>query len=393
MELIFLILKIFFWIIVAFVVLALFLPPDRIRELLQRFFLIVQGPADMLRQGSQTVLQNSWVTMQSAAHSVGISGEHWIQRLVGGIVISAAALLGLFVGTLNLMVVIGGVFGTAADKVIDNLPLSLETLTAIELGVAAFVFGFLLLDTLDITHTTKFYSGSNLKSWLKYLLRILFVLLTLYSIYLFTSSGIVRTESIFSQAEAKISVSQTSNETNNDIIFFPKSQTNNISPSEIDHSANEEITISSEAYKSAANHLMIGIPIISVTSGIFAGVALIVFIAMLITFPLFLTIAIIAGIGWLIAVFVIRMIDLIYNFVLALVNFFTELGEPIRQRFTDQTIISDNNNATEQDFEDYSVDQQQNQQEHREQNPYQSQPVQQDHLYLTDDLNWNPLKK
>lgn len=430
METINLILKIFVWAAVAITVLALVSPPERIRELLQRFFLFVQGPADMLRQGCRTVLQNSWAAMQQAAHSVGISGEHWVQRIVGGILISAAAILGLFVGTLNLMVVIGGVFGSAADTVVEHLPLSLETLTAIELGVAAFVFGFLLLDTLDITHTTKFYSGSNLKPWLKNSFSMIFVLGAIYSIYLFASSGIVRTESIFPQAEAGASVPKASNETTTGAIYLPNSQTSHIATSEINLGINEEATPVSEAYESAASGLMIGIPLVSVASGIFAGVALIVLASMVVTFPLFLAIGSIFGIGWSIAAFAVRMIDLLYNFVLAFVNFFAELGQSIRRLVTNRTLVSDNGgiNATElppqpdtsnshempadgggqpainqtqptnnrttpaQNSDGSTVDPLQNQQGPGDQNSQQGQQAQQEPLYRSDDPNWNPLQ-
>jgi len=119
-------------------------------------------------------------------------------------------------------------------------------------------------------------------------------------------------------------------------VYVPNSTGSEPNASSIDPNEEEATHAISDTYKSAASHIMLGIPLVSVTSGIFSGVALIVLVAMLLTLVLFAPIASVAGIGWVIAMFAVRMIDLFYNFALAFVNFFAALGDSIRQRFFDR---------------------------------------------------------
>lgn len=313
--------------------------PGVLRQFPQRAFLIVHGILDVVRRGCQSVVRTAYSLLKTAAHSVGISGEHWVQRIVGAIVLSVATVIALFVGFLNIMVSLGGVIGSAAVTILHYLPFSIEEYTALELIFAAVIFGILLLDVLGITHLTKFYSSSYLDKVPRYFLGSLFLIGVLFTAYLFALSGIVRSEVLHAQQGNQSAAMGSHQEIDVPHIYSPDNTNRQDEPFLNEYHREGAISMSDEFVR-VSRIMLWGIPLVCVVSGIFSAVGLIPFLGMLITFPLFLLLVIPTGIIYLVTHFLINALDYIYSFILTIYSALTNLGHSIRQLFSKNSTTS-----------------------------------------------------
>jgi hypothetical protein len=303
---------------------------NHICDILESFMVVIGGPFFFISKFCWGALMKSWTILKHALTSAGISGNHWIQRFVGAIMISIVSLLGVTVGVLNLIIPIEGLFGIETDSILESLPISIEILTAIELAAAGFIFGFLLLDILGITHVLKFYTKEHLTPRMRSTFTILFLLGTIYSIYLFAVSGVIRIETVHvaedvASEQLDISDLQIESVTADSLDQVPNLEL----PYNFDQGTD---TMGSEGYMKASNKLLIGIPIVSITSGILAGVALIPAFALLILIPLFLCVSLLLGIILIVSVITSQTIYLATDFLCCCTINFEEIGESIRQK-------------------------------------------------------------
>lgn len=353
---------IFYNILIIFSIVALILivagiiaSPERLREFPQRAFLIIHGIGDLIRRGCQTVLRTLYTHVKNAAHSVGISGENWVQRIVGAILLTIATIIALFVGFLNVMVSLGGVIGSASVTIIDHLPLSIEEYTAVELVVAAVIFGILLLDIIGITHLTKFYSPRNLETIPRYFLGAIFLIGAVFTVYLFAMSGVVRSEALHAAVGNNSVSSEIYSDVDDSYIYSPNDVNGpeEVRANEYENSINN---LMSDEFVKTSRILLWGIPLVCVVSGIFSAVGLIPFLGMMLSIPLFLIFAIPAGMGYIISHILLTALDYIYSFILLIYSGFVSLGYSIRQLFskdnTSSNLINEPSSATNEEETD-----------------------------------------
>ena len=337
---------------VAFV-LSVMAPQDAVQAFLENLMVFIQAPAAMLRDGAAAVLRRVWSWTQAAARSVGIEGPHWVQRLVGAAIIPAVSLLGIVVGTLNLMAIVGGIFGSAADAVLNAIPVPLELLTAAELMSAALLFGMLWLDTLGITHMTGYFAFEDDTSteaqqgtgqgeddrpgnipWAKYTFAGIFALGTILSISLFGVSGMMRDALLFSGTEPALAAGGPSPPASPDGAIYEPGASPAYDAGAASDDAYDSGSLaaapSSGRYEEMAGILLVAIPLISVTAGVFAGVGFISAGALLLVVPVLLLVGGIMGPIWVTGYFLARMVDLLYNLMLTIFGIFGGLGAALR---------------------------------------------------------------
>lgn len=402
---------------IAVLLLTIMASAESVRDLLAWIFRSIQTPFEMFRDGSRVVLSKAWGYVKLAAGSLGISGEHWVQRLVGSILLAIAAALGLFVGTLGVIAGFEGPFGDSESSITEYLPVPVEVLMAIELAVSIFAFAFLLFDVLGVTHLTKFYSPEFLSTkpkWLKHILSAIFLVGTLSSIYLFAVSGLMRWSALFPGNTSGNAIASTTLDANEQLIYDPnESQAHeSLKQSDIATTASYEDNDTSE-YAASVKDIMVGIPTISGFSGAFAGVGLITTAGIVLVAPVFLITSVFFGIFWLIGHAGMQLVTVIYNTVLRFFDMFINIGDSIRRRLLGNRVAQvepsqpqgQDNTAqhtqpqqvpVEEPIERQNIANENSTQEtddnnaheagHTEENSPQPEP-----LYSQQDLNWNPL--
>jgi hypothetical protein len=149
--------------------------------------------------------------------------------------------------------------------------------------------------------------------------------------------------------------------------------------------------------------VMTGIPVTSSLAGLFSGVAYIPAAAMILTVPLWLAVSAPVSVFWLILRLATIILDVVYNFILAIVNVFIPIGHRIGQMMgvhvdaAPEAPTTDDRHITPGPP---PVNPRPN--EHQNIDPnHADDPPPDDHaqppdgptnLYEPDDPNWNPLK-
>lgn len=309
---------------------GIFMPVSQLRAGLEHALnLVAGGLVDPVRQASRTVLQVARRWMRTAARSVGICGEHYIQRSAGMILLAGAGILGLVVGFLNLAPMVGGLLGEGAETIMNLLPIPLETLMAAELLVAPFVFGILILDLAGWTHLTKFYGRDHLTNpWHRGVQAIILLAGFTFSIYLLSLSGPMRVELLEQTNTATETVETGDFDTG---ITVPGS-----SPSgselggETLQSTTPEVEMSeAPSLPQGTSLLLTGLPVVAAVTSVYTVTLVAAALGMLLTVPLFLAVAIPTGIVWGLASLAYGLFNVLYNFLLWLVNVAGGLGRSL----------------------------------------------------------------
>ncbi|MBI5410304.1 MAG: hypothetical protein HZA14_13155 [Nitrospirae bacterium] len=209
--------------------------------------------------------------------------------------------------------------GEEGETILEYLPVSLETLMAIELAATVVLSGMLLMDLLNVTHTTKFFSPETLPKALKYIFISIISGLLVFSIYLFALGGSIRAAALLSDGGDVTSVETVQS----GIITTPDSTDHLKIPVQEEENQDEF----PEEYTSGLKMLLIGIPAVSSVSGIFGAIGLLPFLSMLsigiIAVPLF----VICGGLWIVGQLLMRYVTLFYNFALSVLDIFIGIGE------------------------------------------------------------------
>jgi hypothetical protein len=137
----------------AATILAMFNEPQRVRELLVEIPIeLIRRPLTLILHATDHVITSARDILKRTAASVGISGEHAIQRIVGGILLTGTSCISFYVDYLLAKETFSGIFGTHSN----SFGLGIESMAAISLIGSLFVFGLLLFDTIRVTHATIF---------------------------------------------------------------------------------------------------------------------------------------------------------------------------------------------------------------------------------------------
>lgn len=288
------------------------LPSEAVRGVLERLLLVVQGIADLGRRGSETVLERAYAGLQSVFRSVGLTGEHFGQRLFGTIFVTGSGLLGLLVGALSLAGAFAGLFGSAGHWA-EGLPFS--ELLALELTVGALLVGTLLLDLLGVTRWS-IYGRESFGPRVRNLLAGLCLFLACGSLYLFYLAGALRAEALFVDTPQH-GVSHASE-------FIVRAAPDRSTPP----TTGEPATPLAPEIATKAKLLLVGIPLLGMISSLLAGPVLISGLGLAIAAGVFLLIGAAFGSLWAVATLIIRLTDLGYNLLLAVAAVFSQPPGP-----------------------------------------------------------------
>ena len=311
---------------------------ETVRGLIDRFFMIFLSIPEMLRNGSFFVFRSLWEYCREAARSTGVNGEHRIQRIVGAILITLFTLISILVSILVLAITLEAPFGSENQELVSMLPVSPETLIAVELVFAGILFGIFLLDILKVTHVTKFYSPDHLPAVLTYIFAGIFTIGILGSAYILMMGGNIRVESFFNSKAQALPAYQVDVPSNDgQIINRPNDQINpaemqrqGLIPEEADV---QDIPVEySPEYRKALSRLLIGTPLISFFAGLFGAVGLLPFCGLLISGLSFIPALVILGPFWAIGRVGMALVNHIYTLVRYYLDIFIQRAETARNR-------------------------------------------------------------
>jgi len=359
---------------------------ETVRNLVDRLFMIPLGVPEMVRNGSRTVIDKTRAFTKASAESTGLCGEHAVQRIIGAIILTLCTILGIGVSILTLILTLMGAYGAGENELIGMLPLSVETLMAIELVAGLILFGVLLLDVLGTTHVTKFFSADNLSKAKKYVYGGIFGAGLVASITLLGIGGVMRGMSYQSTPVAEAATDTAGVSVGGGgVEITPETELESTVP---------EIP---EGYTRALKTLTVGIPVTSAVAGTAGAVGIIPFLAMLIQLPLFFIITLGFGIIWAVSYCIHVIINLIYNFCYQLANIFIAFGETLKAR-----MAVTKNPQTPPPQPNQPVEHQQAASEHQTHTPGPGTssttdtpppppPPGDESLYAEKDANWNPI--
>lgn len=296
---------------------------ETVRNLVDRLFMIPLGVPEMVRNGSRHVIDKTRAFTKASSESTGLCGEHAVQRIIGAIILTVCTLLGIGVSVLTLILTLMGAYGAGENELIEMLPLSVETLMAIELVAGLLLFGMLLLDVVGTTHITKFFSGDKLSKAKKSVYGSIFTAGLIASITLLGIGGVMRGMSYQTPSIAEAATDTAG-------VSIGGGGADITSETELE-STIPEIP---EGYARALKTLTVGIPVTSAVAGAAGFVGIIPFLAMLIQLPLFFLVTLGFGIIWAISYGLHVIINLIYNFCYQLANIFITFGETMKARIT-----------------------------------------------------------
>lgn len=314
-----------------------------VRPLIERFFVIILSIPEMIRNGCAYVISHTKRFFMDSASSTGINGQHKVQRIVGSILLTVFTAISIFVSVLMLMVTLGGFLDSEGDSLIEMLPVSLESLMAIELVSAIIIFGICLLDILKVTHVTKFFSPEFLSKPLQYIFGGIFAFSVIFSTYMLGTGGLLRSEALFSSSlnEAvavkpddvssvyipgdTASETQTSNKISDPHVLIDKPVAN---------STKNSITV-----------LMVGIPTISAIAGLFGAVGIIPFAGMFLSGLTFIIVGLFFGLLWIIGHVGVVIVNHLYSFFFSLLDIFIQMAENIRIKFFASNIFQTDTRA------------------------------------------------
>jgi len=309
-------------------IIALVKPGQQSRDLITRFMSIIQLPFEVMRNGMQTMISKTTNIFRSAMDTIGISGPHLAQRIVGMLILTAAFLVSNIVSFVTNALTIAGIMNAknltdnidetdSENKTLSNiitafLKINPEELLSLELVASIVVCSMLLLDVFGITHTTKFLSTEFLNKKAKWFIASILSITTIFSVYLFVMTGTVRKGSLFPEdASAKI---QTENVEINEADFNSGKNTDFISY----NSAPKQ----KSTYEESAGLVLVGIPYIAAICDAFAAFGLLTFAGFILFSMCYIIANVPAGITYFITYLISRLLDLIYNLWLNIIDVF-----------------------------------------------------------------------
>lgn len=305
-------------------------------DLLARFMVIVQSPIDFIRNFSGNTLAVVRASLSKTLNSVGISGEHYFQRIIGALLFTACFLLSNIVSFVTNSQTISGFLSSSvpdeeklslAQEVMNFLMVNPEELITLELVAMIVLFAAMLLDIIGITHLSAFLSKERLNKWLRLSVGIILSVMTVYSVYLFFETGVTRANVVFAE----------SNENSSEVI----------------NTTDEDVSINSEnqdEYSKSARTILIGIPIIAAVGDALSALGILPMLV-LISVPIFIALIIPIWIISSISNLLSTMLNYIYNFYLSILNLVRQ-----QNNISHDDDINNTSNNTESDQPDTSVD-------------------------------------
>jgi len=309
---------------------------DTVRDIVAGPFRVFLAIPILIRDGSLWVIRRNREFILTAARSVGLCGEHNIQRIAGSILLSFCAFIGILVTFAILLVTFQSMFDNTAEyNVLDLLPFTAEELMAIDLATAVVVFPLLLLDVIGLTHITRFFDPETMSKTKKYILALIFGAGTLATVFFLGLTGLLRSEAIQEMGSHEVAAGEIDSGLAD--LYVPKedeaSATIADAPvrQEIEPETEETSYSFSDEYNCYLKFIMVGTPIISSVAAGPAFIGALPMTAMIATGLLFILIVIPFGIVYLIGNALVTLVNNIYAWILNLFEVFIRLGETLRQ--------------------------------------------------------------
>lgn len=305
-------------------------------DILARFMVIVQSPIDFIRNSSGTFLTTVRSSLSKTLNSVGISGEHYFQRIIGAMLFTACFLLSNIVSFVTNSQTISGFLSSSvpdeeklslAQEVMNILMVNPEELITLELVAMIVLFAAMLLDIIGITHLSAFLSKERLNKWLRLSVGIILSVMTVYSVYLFFETGVTRANVVFAES--------------------------NENSSEVVNTGDEELSTNNDnqnEYSKSARTILIGIPIIAAVGDALSALGILPMLV-LISVPIFIVLIIPIWIISSISNLLSTMLNYIYNFYLSILNLVRQ-----QNNFSHDDDMNNTSNNTTSDQPDTLVD-------------------------------------
>lgn len=301
-------------------------------DILARFMVIVQAPIDFLRTFSGSALTFLRTGFSKTLTSVGISGDHYFQRIIGAFLFTGCFLLSNIVSFVTNSQTISGFLSSElpneekislAQSVMNFLMVNPEELITLELVAMIVLFAAMLLDIIGITHLSVFLSKDRLNKWLRLSVGIILAVMTTYSIYLFFETGLTRANVVFAE----------SNEITTEVT--------NTSDEEINNNDGNQ-----DEYSRSARTILIGIPIIAAVGDALSALGLLPMVVLL-SVPIFLALLLPIWLFSRITNLLSTVLNYIYNFYLSILNLIREQNTIVPENSYD--ILADNTSQSNQD--------------------------------------------
>lgn len=305
-------------------------------DILARFMVIVQSPIDFIRNFSGNTLTVVRASLSKTLNSVGISGEHYFQRIIGAFLFTACFLLSNIVSFVTNSQTISGFLSSSipdeeklslAQGVMNFLMVNPEELITLELVAMIVLFAAMLLDIIGITHLSAFLSKERLNKWLRLSVGIILSVMTVYSVYLFFETGVTRANVVFAES--------------------------NENSSEVVNTGDEELSTNSDnqnEYSKSARTILIGIPIIAAVGDALSALGILPMLV-LISVPIFIALIIPIWIISSISNLLSTLLNYIYNFYLSILNLVRQ-----QNNISQDDNMNSTSNNTASDQPDTSVD-------------------------------------
>lgn len=304
-------------------------------DILARYMVIVQSPIDFLRILSGSALNFLRTRFSKALISVGISGDHYFQRIIGAFLFTGCFLLSNIVSFVTNSQTISGFLSSEipddekvslAQSVMTFLMVNPEELITLELVAMIVLFAAMLLDIIGITHLSVFLSKERLNKWLRLTAGIILGVMTIYSIYLFYETGLTRANVVFAE----------SNETTTEV--------SNISDEVASTNDNNQVE-----YSRSARTILIGIPLIAAVGDALSALGLLPMVVLL-SVPIFLALLLPTWLFSSITNLLSTVLNYIYNFYLSILKLVREqnsiASENSNEILADNTSQNNSDNTT-----------------------------------------------
>jgi hypothetical protein len=295
---------------------------DVLRELLRA----LRAVPELVRDGTGRACREAWSWFQDALRLGGIR-ENWVQQSFGALLFAGAALVGIAALVLNFITALSSAMNSKVPLIetLTSIGVGPVLLTGLEMGLACLLFGAVLLDLLGITNISYFFSEENISGkWKRYAWVLFFAGGALACGVFAYQTGLLRGRGVEGAGGGPSLVETT---------LGPEtsSQGRPQAGGQASGTGKAASTSPGEGYGMSMGSLVALTAVLGFLAGAVALVFMIPATPLLLATPLFLAVAVPAGLLWLLAYLAVLIVDRVYTFMLSMFNYALRLRgeEPV----------------------------------------------------------------